>query len=65
MVAELKDEVELPLTSENLDQVHQVRVLQVLQHSDDNDDDDQLQPKGVVLNVQIEIQETICGDGRR
>ena len=59
MIAELEDEVELPLPSENLDQVHQVRVLQVLQHPDDNDDDDQLQPKGVVLNVQIQIKETI------
>ena len=59
MVTELEDEVELPLPSENLDQVHQVRVLQVLQHPDDNDDDDQLQPKGVVLNVQIQIKETI------
>ena len=45
MVAELEDEVELPLPSENLDQVHQVRVLQVLQHSDDDDDHDQLPPK--------------------
>ena len=59
MVTELEDEVELPLPSENLDQVHQVRVLQVLQHPDDNDDHDQLQPKGVVLNVQIQIKETI------
>ena len=33
MVAELEDEMQLPLPSKHLDQVHQVRVLQVLQHS--------------------------------
>ena len=33
MVAELENEMQLPLPSKHLDQVHQVRVLQVLQHS--------------------------------
>ena len=37
MVAELEDEMQFPLPSENLNQVHQVRVLQVLQHSAHND----------------------------
>ena len=39
MVAELEDEMQLPLPAKHLDQVHQVRVLQVLQHSAIEGDD--------------------------
>ena len=39
VVAELENEMQLPLPSKHLDQVHQVRVLQVLQHSAIEGDD--------------------------